>query len=220
MNIICALLPYVLSILPHSILGVDAEIITDAKKKEVLGATQLTFYGIDFSKLRLINPNKIEQGELIKYTYCPAWIEMFDKDFPEKKVKKMLSVIDLRDKRTEFQSEQLEKNDETTAVSYKPPMLNADSIELIVADYNLRETSGIGMSLILSQFRKHDEDVTGFVTFFDIGTRELLYVVKVHAKAGGRGMVEHWFVGLKDVWLQFIADTYDREKKRYGKGKL
>ena len=201
----------------HSGFTRDPQVIVDTDKKLVLEANEITFYGIDFSKLRLINPRKLDQGKLIKHTYCPAWIERFNDYFTEKKIYKMLSVQTLKDRRDPFQFEQSLKNNEKTTVSYNPPMLNIDSLNIIVGDYKLLENDGIGVSIIISEFRKQDEKVTGYITFFDIASRELLYVVKVHGKAGGKGMTTHWFEGYYEVWAHFIDDTYKKEKKKYKK---
>ena len=72
------------------------------------------------------------------------------------------------------------RNDPSNIVDYQSTPWNADNLSLIVQDYQLERESGIGISYIIAEFNKNEETVIGYVTFFDIETRELMFVVKAH----------------------------------------
>lgn len=175
---------------------------------------EYTFYGIDFSKFKLINGKKMAQGEDIKNTFCPAWLAMFDENKMHKHQKSRLYVETLNDERYPFQSEQYLKNNPATIVNLYSIAWSVDTLELIVKDYQLTRKSGIGISFIISEFNKNEEQVKGYATFFDIDTRDLLYVFKAYGTASGVGMTNHWYKGLDDAWNDYFFQVFQSEKSK------
>lgn len=192
----------------------NSGIILDTRKTRALVSDEYTYYGLDFSKFRLINGEKMGQGELIKNTFCPAWIGAYDAKLPENTLRRHLNVTILNDERYPFQTEQFLKNNSSTIVNLSSPAMSMDTLEMIVKDYQLSRKSGIGLSIIISDFNKYNELVTGYVTFFDIESREILYVSISEGNAIGMGMTNHWLAGLVEGWYQFIRLGFEKEKRK------
>ena len=54
------------------------EVINDEGKDIVRQAEEINWYGLDLSMASLTNGKKSKDGELIRDTYCPAWITYFN----------------------------------------------------------------------------------------------------------------------------------------------
>lgn len=190
------------------------QVIVDSQLTRVMLSNEYTYYGIDFSKFKLINGEKMAQGESIKNTFCPAWLEKFDENNSQMFLKSRFYVETLNDERYPFQAEQYLKNSHTTIVSLYSIKWSIDTLELIVKDYQLTRKSGIGVSYIISEFNKNNELVSGYVTFFDIETRDLLYVFKTHGYGRGTGMTNHWYKGLKYGWNDYFLQGFQSDKSK------
>lgn len=195
-------------------LGKDYEEYFSKGKTRVLQSKEYTLYGIDFSNLRLINKYKMDQGEIIKSTYCPEWLEKFDGDFTQKELKKLINVETLNDRRYPFQSDQNSKNNASTLVCISPLIMTIDTLDVIVKDYQLEEKNGIGLSMIVSELNKDDEKSIGYITFFDIASRELLFVVKVQGLKGGYGMSRHWYERFSGAWYNYFYQKFKYDKRK------
>jgi len=192
----------------------DPEVLIDSQKTRVLMSDEYTFYGIDFSKFRLINTTKMHLGENIKNDFFPAWLREFDDKYTKKYLRQRLVVDVLNDERSRFQVEQFLKNDPSNIVSYFSTLWNADTLLSMVQDYQLERETGIGISFIIAEFNKNEEEVIGYVTFFDIETRELMFVVKALGDAVGMGMTSHWYNGLYDAWNDYFYQNFSMDKKK------
>ena len=85
-------------------------------------------------------------------------------------------------------------------------------LEKIIKSYVLNEKSGIGMVVNIVNFNKPREYVSGYVTFFDIATREILYSLEATGPAGGGGWAGHWASGIERIVRgMFIDEIYKRK---------
>ena len=67
--------------------------IVEINKDKINNTKDIVYYGLDFSNLGLVNPQKLGQETKIKHIYCPAWIKYFhSKIKPEKIQKKYLKT--------------------------------------------------------------------------------------------------------------------------------
>lgn len=204
----------ILMLLSQFTLAEDYEDIVRTGKQEVLLSQEFTFYGLDFSFLKLVNAEKMTEGESIKNTYCPAWIGEFDKEYTQKKVEGLLNIEVVYDKRYPFQSDQYVKNDANTIVSMYSVTMSTDALEAIVKDYSLEESSGIGLSMIVAELNKPDEDAISYITFFDISSRELLYVVEIKGSGSGMGMTKHWYYGIDNSFYDYFQNRFRFDQRK------
>ena len=196
----------------HTTHAADYKVVHDSNKTRVLLSEEITFYGLDFSRLTLVNRQRMFDKKKIKNIYCPAWIIEFDETNSATYLRKKLKIENLQDKRYPFQSDQYLKREVDLIVSHNIPHFNIDSIKTVVSKYSLKQKRGIGLSFIITHFLKDEEEVKGYITFFDIGTRELLYVIESRAGAEGLGLTKHWSKGIHDAWIEYFI--YDHPKYR------
>jgi hypothetical protein len=190
------------------------EVLFDTGETTIFTATKLTYYGLDFSVMQLINPYKMGTGNKILETYASIWIIKFEEFYPQKRIKRLFDVETFLYEVKLFQTVQLEKNSPDIAVAEQPQNLNTQRIEEIVKDYRLDNGSGIGVSIIVQNFHKATEMVSACLTYFDIESRNLLYVVRIYGMAKGMGMEVHWREGLKDMWYDYMFTEYLFARKK------
>ena len=193
--------------------NIPNEIVSTGKQK-VFTTSELTYYGLDFSQMKLVNPYKLGTGDKILHTYVPVWVDQFDESYPEKRLNSLFSVDVFKYNNQLFQESQIAKNNADSIVVAEPSQFDAEKIGSIVTDYSVLEESGIGISIIIEMFEKETENVWGYITFFDIRSRELLYVYRSSGRASGMGMEVHWRTGLKDMWYDYIIKDYIFTKKK------
>ncbi len=72
---------------------------------------EITYYGLDLSRITLVNAERMLIKEEIKQGYCPAWIARFDKKNTVLNLQKTLKVEHIIDVRYPFQNDQIIKRD-------------------------------------------------------------------------------------------------------------
>ncbi len=189
------------------------QVLIDKGAERVLREKTLHWFGIDYALLKISDPKKLHDGENLKFVFCPAWSTFFDEHYSQKRISKMLHIDSLIDNRSPFQTSNHLQIDEKTFIAPIPYSLSIDSINKHVAQYNLNSGSGIGVTIVLENFNKFDAACIANIVFFDIQTKEILWLTKINGKAGDKGMTAFWGQGLYEVWAYFIAREYDVKRK-------
>lgn len=190
------------------------EILNIDGRDQVFRSNEFQWYGLDFSNALLVNARKMnkDQDALIKYTYFREWNKMFEKKVDRKRITSDIGKDSINVHTDYFQETQLLKVNEERVIVGSPQYFDLKKLSEIVEDYDLQETTGIGMSVIIENLNKYDETVTGFFLFFDVGSREILWTAKTSGPAGGKGMTSHWWDPIFAVYGYFIK-YYNVEKK-------
>lgn len=169
--------------------------------EKIFSAKAVIWYGMDFSKSKLTNPDpkKLDQGSLMKEKYVPAWMEIVNEryysELVKEKLKKDTVIKDL------ISIQQLFKTiDEKKFISSAEYNFTIDSVKSVVKNYKLPQTNGVGCVLILENLNAPDVFVTGYFTFFDIETKDVLYVIKAKRKPNGNyGFTQYWKEGIEGL---------------------
>ena len=167
-------------------------------------AQEIVYYGWDFSRFKITDGSKINQGQLLYQTYIPAWIGLLNERYNATKVSKHLKK---RVKENFWAIQNLVKIiNPDELVQFQSFELPIDSIKNLIKSYDLPEKEGIGFVLILESYNEPEKYVTGFVTFFDIENREILWATKMRGLPGSKWgftkYVYEAFVEIYDYWLR------------------
>ena len=192
--------------------------------KDVFIKDEIVWFGLDFSKARLIG--QFDQGAGaapatggdIKNKYVSGWngvvvneTEKYDlkKTFRKTNVFKDLSVVDKSNAK-------IDPDNIITYNDYK--FTNADAvIEEIIKGYEKGEKAeGIGVVFIVEYFSKGEKDASVYVTFFDIASKKVLFREHMIGKAGGFGLRNYWAKCFLEILKQIDSSTYKAWKKNYG----
>jgi len=178
----------------------------DAAQKEIKAKGSydtLTYYGVDFSRVRINDSPKINKNAVYSQKYPSAWIAYVEKELPpDIYVGRILGYND-------FIYQQRDIYEKSIAVSPRfiigcdntiPP----DTLSAMVAGYSLQAKSGLGMVLIPELFSKPQETAHTWIVFFDIKSRKILYKTKTYGKCAHMGYTAHWASGVVDGFQQFV----------------
>jgi hypothetical protein len=175
--------------------------------QEVVNAKSVVYYGLDFSKIVLTDPQKYgKDQELMKF--FPAWIDDFHKEIvPDIHIKRWLHKGD--NFKTELTSVQERfKLVSNSWISFDNHSFGIDTLQEIIHSYQINENEGIGFVIVLENFNKIGEYITAYFTFFNIGSKEILWATKVRGKPGGFGMSAYWAAGIRDATKLYMNKVY------------
>lgn len=163
-------------------------------KSEAFTEDTLIYYGVDFSRAVLTNPEKVNQEEALE-KYFPAWIGKFEEvTSPRDEMSDWLAPKRFFKYEPGFQYEQI--NNQRSWITYENYQLPRDTLSRLISGYSLDRKKGTGFVIHVENMNKREEYLSAYFTFFDISTREILWTTKAKGEPGGFGMTNFWVNGL------------------------
>lgn len=192
-----------------------AQIITQTHlhPEPVSLAIECHYYGVDLSQCVLVNDRKIGDGPVIRNKYCPVMITEFNKLVPPRTLERWLGKKNIYFNSTEVQD--LYKQMPDDWVKATANTLSVNEIAEHIKTYKLSTEDGLGFVIIPYTFNKYIERVSCYFVFFDIKTRDLLWVTTAQGASGGGGMVTHWTEGILNTTKCFIDKDYKIISNRF-----
>lgn len=186
----------------------------------VFSATEIVWYGLDFTKAHFVGQFDQGFGALpatgydMKKKWIPEWNALIAKEpqnFNLKKAFKKDEVYyDLNPLATVNQ-----KINTESCMSYNTASIDEKEIAEMVKNYPAGDKKeGVGLVFIVENFDKGMEMATVYVTFFDIKTKKILLTEKMQGKAIGVGMRNYWAGTIKNILKQIGETEYANWKKR------
>jgi len=188
------------------------EVINDKGKEIVKQAEVINWYGLDLSLASLTNGKKSKDGELIRDTYCPAWIAYLQDEMPPEKLQWSYYMGKKVIYNPTAVQERYKLLDAETWVTYYEKHIDEEQIKELIKSYELQENDGIGCVLIVDNLNKPKERTTAYLTFFDIDSREVYWLIKSQAKPDGWGMTKFWGEGFKGNLKCSLKETQKKKK--------
>jgi len=172
-------------------LALSFQINAQRNTSEIFEVNEITWYGLDFSNVRLIGTIGFKNPEKIKSYYFEVWNSLIldeskkyklDKFFKKESVKHYLDIVTDRNN--------LPNVDElVTETEYS---FSDKKVEQIISDYDSGDKEGIGLVFIIESLNKYSEKAFIWVTFFDIHSKRVLLTERLDGKAGGYGFRNYW----------------------------
>jgi hypothetical protein len=99
-------------------------------------------------------------------------------------------------------------------------LFHLDSFKSIVKRYPLFQKSGTGFVIFIENFNKPEVYVTGYFTFFDLATKEVLWATKMKAVLGSKwGAEDYYRTEIMKLYSYFFRRYYSKTIKEYSKSK-
>lgn len=177
--------------------------------EEIKNSNSIVWYGYDLSHSRMLDFKKFEDGDIILKVHMPGILaeleyvnskkRMYEYTRKENIIYDMTSIQDLY--KSELTSQDF--------IANRGNEISIEDIKLICKNYVLPQENGIGLVIIIESFHKPEKYVTGYVTFFDIQSREILYATKMKGAAGSKsGFNLYWGNGIKRITGYFFDKYY------------
>src|SRR5690606_5678297 len=99
-------------------------------------------------------------------------------------------------------------------VTFNDYEISVDSLAKYVRNYDLTQNEGVGLVVIAENMNEKERYTTAFIAFFNLQTRELLWVTKMKGLPGSKwGFSKYWYEGFVECFYYFLKDYYSREFK-------
>jgi hypothetical protein len=190
-------------------------------EKDVIAASELTWFGIDFSKAQFVGSfNQFAEagekgGDQIKHTFFPAWNDVVANEREKYDLKKAynkssinydLDVVTKRNAAVDA--------DKIVTLNSEEGRINKEEVAKIVSQYKSTK-KGVGVVYIVDTYSKAEERGVIWVAFFDMATRKVLIAEKFTGKPGGFGLRNYWMKPVFEVMMKTSAEAYKNWSKTY-----
>jgi hypothetical protein len=194
-------------------------------KKDISNATEIVFFGYDFSNFKLVDPKSVGNIQLkdpvkIKEVsknpikqYISSWVgylldRMGEKYFA-KHLKTSKVIFDF-----DYTFEKIKNLSDSNIIGLSKTNIPKDSIQSIINDYQVKQKEGIGFAIIVECFNKSKESTSAYFTFFDIASKKVImtdYFITSHAD--GIGLTNHWGYGLNYTVNSYMTNEFKSNVK-------
>jgi len=173
----------------------------------------VTWLGLDFSSLRFIKSDETITDHELQEKYFPGWNELILNEPKKYDLAKAINhdVVE-NDIDAVTAANARSRNGFVSKVSTEFEHLEEADIRQMVKKYDLKGKSGIGLVFIVESMSKAREEASIWVTFINMGTREVLLTKPVAGKSGGFGFRNYWAGSVAKV-LKALPDYMKKWKK-------
>jgi hypothetical protein len=93
--------------------------------------------------------------------------------------------------------------------------LKASEIEGIVARYDLKGLSGIGLMFNVESFNKTNQEGSIWITFINLNTHEVIFAERLTAPPSGVGMRNYWAGCIRGILVKIQKKEFEMWRKKY-----
>lgn len=187
-------------------------VLTNAQSaKSVFEGEKIVWFGLDFTKARLIGVND-EKPDVIVKEYLELWNMpmLYEADkFPIASTFRKVTV--------QYDAEVVkERNKKVTKESLfndNEALITTAAIEQMISEFTGSKKTGLGVVVFVESFNKKKKLATVHVTFFDIVTRKVLLTRRLTGEPGGGGLKYYWANAISRIFHDITATHYDLWEK-------
>jgi len=190
-------------------IGLSSRINGQYTRSDIFKMSEITWYGLDFTHIKLIGPEGFTNPVQIQDIYFREINNLFKyepdkydlrKTFSKKVVNIDLEMIHERNRDIDPYQLVLE-----TGERYS---FDEEKVQEIVSDYEPDAREGIGVVFVMESFNKTQDMGYMWVTFFDIATGDILLTDKMRGKSGGFGWRNYWAKSVYNVLKEIEKSRY------------
>jgi hypothetical protein len=94
--------------------------------------------------------------------------------------------------------------------------LKPEDVEQIIATYDFKDKTGVGLLFNVESFNKLIEEGSFWITFVNMGTKEVLFTERLTAPPSGFGMRNFWAGSVNGVLAKIKKKEFENWKKKHG----
>ena len=206
-------------IICFTLLIANVAITTAQDAKSVFSATEIVWYGLDFTKAKCVGGfDKVggagaATGSDMKSKWIPSWNSLIQNEQPKYDLKKTFRKDNVYYDISSL-NELNSKIDVDACMVPNPGKIEKSDIEGMVKKYTGEKKEGVGLAFIVENFNKGSQMADVYVTFFDIASKKVLLCEKESGKAMGIGMRNYWAGAIKAILKQIDEGDYKNWKNK------
>lgn len=171
---------------------------------EVLQANELNWYGIDFTKAKMIGSIGFTNPDVICNRYIHnKWNGIVFSEPEKYDISKFIGGKEINI-HLDFI---LERNSQVTTdnlIINEDYEIEPDKILELLKEYPVK--GGVGLVFIVESFNKLNDTANIWVTFFDNNSKKILKTQKYSSEPGGFGVLNYWLGGVYNTCKQLKKD--------------
>ena len=155
-------------------------------------SSEVTWYGIDFSKAILIGPG-FSNPVAIRDQFFKSWNELIIKEYKKYDLGKFFRKRNVIFNLDPVLSRNLAVDvNKLTALNSSEALMKDSDVKKIIGEYDFKDKEGVGVLMIVESLNNIDKAGYYYIVFFDIKTKEILLSKKISGKAKGAGFRNYW----------------------------
>lgn len=190
-----------------------AQTKSDVFKPEV----PVTWLGLDFTSAKLIGDRERFGSESDVRHLMEAWNDLilkepdkFDiaKTIERKTVENAVEITNEHNAELDVMS--MFSNEEKDYLHVK-----ASDVDEIIAGYDFKNLSGIGLMFNVESFNKLNEEGSVWITFINMGTKEVIFTERMVAEPKGFGMRNFWGGCIYTILTKIQKKEFEMWRKKH-----
>lgn len=174
---------------------------------------RLVWYGLDFSKAKMIGTEGFSDPYKIVNYYFTNWNELVNTESDKYNVREVMHRRDMEYVLSPVRARN-DKVDSGILVQGHLNKVTEDDVVKAVKSLDLTgEGDGIGMYMVVENFDKPAEKGNYWVVFFSISSKAIIHMQKIDGPASGFGFRNYWARSFKGV-LEKIENRYYRKWRK------
>lgn len=180
---------------------------------------EITWLGLDLSRAKLIGDRERWGSTSDVQRFMEAWNDLIVKekdkfniaralDKERDKVKYKIEVT--KESNANLDVTEFFSDDKSDHVRLRP-----NDIVAVISEYDLKDGEGLGLMFNVESFNKLDQEAAVWVTFIDMGKKEVLFSERVVGQPGGMGMRNYWANSVFEVMERMKKKEFEMWRKKY-----
>lgn len=180
--------------------------------QDISTPTEITWFGVDFSKVKLLGRDKFTNPSEIRDQQFNAINEVIVNEkkkfriadfFHKDAVNYAIDIVKARNLAVDIEAALSDEAGDAKA-------LQMNDAENVIAQYDMGNKQGLGVVFIMESFDRLDgASATMAVVLFDIGSKKVLQFERMTGKAGGMGFRNYWVATIFKVLREIDDDKWD-----------
>lgn len=194
-------------------LSVFAQTKSEVFKPEV----PVTWLGLDFTSAKLIGDRERFGSESDVRHLIEAWNDLIIKEPDKFDIAKTIGRKKV-DNATEITNEHNAELDVMSMFSNEAKdylHVKASDVGVIIAGYDFKGLSGIGLMFNVESFNKLNEEGSVWITFINMGTKEVIFTERMVAEPKGFGMRNFWAGCIYTILVKIQKKEFEMWRKKH-----
>lgn len=158
---------------------------------------ELTWFGVDFSKAKMVGSSGFSDPAKIQSYYLNEWNNFIVTESDKYDVKKYFKAKTLKNS-LDLVKEHNDAVDAKTLVIDNAYTITEEEAKAVVQLYK-GKGEGTGLVFVVESFSKTAEKAFIYAALFDISTGNIIKMKKLKGNAGGFGFRNYWLAAIRDV---------------------
>jgi hypothetical protein len=177
----------------------------------------ITWLGLDFSGAKFIGDRERFGSHSDVHLLMGAWNDLLLKEADKFDIGLAIDKIKVEEdfSITKSHNAELDPGDFFSNSEGDYLHLRPNDILRIVAGYDFKGKTGLGVMVIVESFNKLKKEGSVWITFVDMGRKDVFFAERVTGEPGGAGLRNYWANAIHDAFKRTQKKEFEMWRKKY-----